>query len=93
MRSEFEQVHNYYERLVIERVVLLAERHATFNQDMLADVCCVALNRLPPRYIRHDVDLVFYMPEAERQAIYAALEQAVDAAFEQVAQRRDAAGS
>lgn len=91
MRSEFEQVHNYYERLVIEHVMVQAEKRPSFTKDMLADVCCVALNRLPPRYIRHDVDLVFYMPEAERIAIYNALEQAVEEAFAQVAQRRAAA--
>jgi hypothetical protein len=28
------------------------------NHDLLADVACVALNRLPPRYIRHQVDFM-----------------------------------
>ena len=36
------------------------------NDDLLADVACVALNRLPPRYIRHEVDFAFYLSERER---------------------------
>jgi hypothetical protein len=27
------------------------------NPELLSDVACVALNRLPPRYIRHIVDM------------------------------------
>lgn len=57
-------VHNYYERLVIDSLMSLSER-AEEDSDFLADVCCVALNHLPPRYIRHDVDMTFFMSPVE----------------------------
>lgn len=33
------------------------------DSDYLSDVACVALNRLPARYIRHEVDMAFYMTQ------------------------------
>ncbi len=83
----FEQVHNYYERLVFEEVARRAEQHPDFGMDMLADVACVTLNRLPVRYVRHDVDLMFYLTEQERQTIEQSLEDALSFAFAFVASR------
>jgi hypothetical protein len=87
MISNFEQVHNYYERLVSEEIIRRAPKHEDFTSDMLADVACVALNRLPARYVRHDVDLMFYLTEHERHAIELSMEAAMDFAFSYVAQR------
>lgn len=81
MAINFEEVHNYYERLVFEEVVRLSEMHPEFTADMLSDAACVALNRLPPRYVRHDVDLMFYLTEHERHAIEQALHEALTFAF------------
>ena len=63
MISNFEQVHNYYERLVFEEVLRRAAKRPDLMPDALADIACVALNRLPARYVRHDVDLMFYVTE------------------------------
>jgi len=41
----------------------------------------VALNRLPPRYIRHEVDFRFYLTERERVEIDNAVQEAVSYAF------------
>jgi hypothetical protein len=87
MISNFEQVHNYYERLVFEEVIHRSSEHEDFNSDMLADVACVALNRLPTRYVRHDVDFMFYLTEAERNAIELSLTAALDFAFAYVGAR------
>jgi hypothetical protein len=81
MVINFEQVHNYYERLVFEDVARLSEAHPDFTSDMLADVSCVALNRLPARYVRHDVDLIFYLTEHERRAIEQSLAECLTFAF------------
>lgn len=86
MISNFEQVHNYYERLVFEAVVQRAAQHPAFTNDMLLDVACVALNRMPARYVRHDVDLVFYLTEQERASIELMMEAALDFAFAMVAE-------
>ena len=81
MAFNFEQVHNYYERLVFEEIARRAQNAPDFTVDMLADVACVALNRLPARYVRHDVDLMFYLTEHERHAIELSLEESLEFAF------------
>ena len=87
MIINFEQVHNYYERLVFEEVVRMSESYSHYSADMLADVACVALNRLPARYVRHDVDMMFYLTEHERQAIEESLGEALSFAFSLVGER------
>jgi hypothetical protein len=81
MAFDFEQVHNYYERFVFEEVARRAEDNPAFTPDMLGDVACVALNRLPARYVRHDVDMMFYLTEHERHAIDLSLDDALQFAF------------
>ncbi len=68
MSADFFSVRNYNERAVYEAVPRLAGQFPDLanNPELLADVACVALNRLPPRYIRHEVDFVFYRSQRER---------------------------
>ncbi len=89
MEYNFDQVHNYYERLVFEEVLHRAQapENLDFTGDMLADVSCLALNRLPARYVRHDVDMMFYLAEPERQAMQQALEDVLNFSFEFVRER------
>jgi hypothetical protein len=89
MEYNFDQVHNYYERLVFEEVALRAQEpeHSGYTADMLADVACLALNRLPPRYVRHDVDMLFYLTEQERQAIGHSLNEVLQFSFAFVKER------
>lgn len=87
MVINFEQVHNYFERLVFEEVARRAEGHPDFTSDMLGDVACVALNRLPARYVRHDVDMMFYLTEQERHAIEVSMDEALQFAFGFVQER------
>lgn len=83
MNADFSSLYNHHERDVIAAVVAAAEDHPDIagDNDLLCDVCCVALNRLPPRYIRHEVDFSFYLTEHERQEIEQAIAEAVDYAF------------
>lgn len=87
MAYTFEQVHNYYERLVFEEVARQAIDYPELTTEMLADVACVALNRLPARYVRHDVDMMFYLTEQERHAIEQSLADSLKFAFGFVQQR------
>jgi len=87
MVVNFEQVHNYYERLVFEEVASRVGQYPQFTADMLADVACVALNRLPARYVRHDVDMMFYLTEQERNAIEHSLREVLEFAFGFVLER------
>lgn len=87
MVFNFEQVHNYFERLVFEEVARRSEAHPEFTSDMLGDVACVALNRLPARYVRHDVDMMFYLTEQERHAIEVSMDEVLQFAFAFVLER------
>jgi Late competence development protein ComFB len=83
MNIRFESVNNYNEELVFRSVSDSAIRYPTLssNPELLADVACVALNRLPPRYIRHIVDMRFFMNDAESADNDAAVKAAVEFAF------------
>jgi hypothetical protein len=83
MSADFTSVLNHNERAVYEAVTRHAEHYPGLgrNSELLADVACVALNRLPPRYIRHQVDFVFYLSEREREESERQLVEAVDYAF------------
>jgi len=91
MVFNFEQVHNYYEHAVFEAVARLSGSYPEFDSGMLADVACMALNRLPARYVRHDVDMMFYLSEQERASIEEALHDALAFAFTYVGQRSNRA--
>jgi hypothetical protein len=87
MSANFESIHNHYERIIFEAVIASSAQYPQLPRDLLADVACVALNRLPPRYIRHEVDLVFYLTESERARDEVAIADAVKHAFEFVQAR------
>ena len=80
-------VHNYWEQRVFEEVLRRHEMYPEFDGELLADVACVALNQLPVRYIRFNIDLVFNMSQYERADSERALKAAVDYAFGYVAER------
>jgi hypothetical protein len=87
--SEVDSIHNYYEHLVLEEIVHTLDRAHT-DLNFMADVACVALNRLPPRYIRHNVDMTFFMSPQELMEIEAKVSAAVAAAAAYVVSREPA---
>ncbi|MCL1049472.1 late competence development ComFB family protein [Shewanella abyssi] len=71
------EIRNYYEVLLLELLSdegLLDELPA----DYLADLCCVTLNQLPTRYIRHLVDTYFFENYEELQKMKAEIQQALE---------------
>ena len=84
-----DSIHNHHERAVFALVNEAAPRypHLSGSRELMADVACVALNRLPPRYIRHDVDFSFYLSDKERHDTEKAVAEAVKFAFEFVQAR------
>jgi hypothetical protein len=90
----FESVRNYHEEAVFQSVSDRAGDHPTLadDGDLLADVACVALNKISPRYIRNKVDMTFYMEDAERNLNEATVSAAVEAAFRFVEARLAAGG-
>ena len=88
MSADFESIHNYHERLVFDAVTAaLPEYPHLKGSELLADIACVALNRLPPRYIRHPVDFSFYLSEKERLEIEKQITDSVRFAFQFVQAR------
>jgi hypothetical protein len=83
MSTEFTSIRNHNEQSVLDAVLQSSARFPGLagREDLLADVACVALNRLPPRYIRHMVDLAFYQTERERAEHDRAVSEAVEHAF------------
>jgi competence protein ComFB len=59
-------INNYYEQVVAEEIRRQLESHDDDSGiDFMADVACVALNHLPPKYYRYEVDMAFYMSPNE----------------------------
>ena len=81
MSADFESIHNHHERIIFEAVSSGAARYPQIPRELLADVACVALNRLPPRYIRHEADFSFYLSEKERADNELAVREVVEDAF------------
>jgi hypothetical protein len=79
----FETVQNYHEKAVFQEVSDRAIDHPALadSPELLADVACIALNRIPTRYICSKVDMTFYMDDKERLQNDAAVTAAVEAAF------------
>ena len=82
--DEIDFIHNYYERLVVEETFAQSTRVQEGDRDFLADAACVALNRMPPRYIRHDVDMTFFMSPQDIEEIRNKVVQAVTDAINYV---------
>ncbi|PIE43114.1 MAG: competence protein ComFB [Gammaproteobacteria bacterium] len=64
--SLLDNIRNYYEKWVVEEIEAQVKENQ-FSENRLTDVVCVALNHLPPRYIRHEVDMAFYLSPQEYQ--------------------------
>ncbi|NQY64761.1 MAG: late competence development ComFB family protein [Alteromonadaceae bacterium] len=60
-----DDIHNYYEKLVVKQFTAM-KIDDTYDTDFVADLTCVVLNQLPTRYIRHEVDMAFYLSPSER---------------------------
>lgn len=78
--SLLDNIQNYYEPMVLDALIeILGDRR--LNEDVLTDIICVALNHLPPRYYRYEVDMVFYLSPIEfeemKQKVKAATEHAL----------------
>ena len=80
-----DNIHNHYEKLVFDEV--LEQQSASgkvFDEGVLEDVVCVALNNLPARYVRYSIDIAFYLTAQERELMAKLVHNAVKDAFELV---------
>lgn len=73
-----DQINNYYEHKVVQEIYDTTQDLPT---DRMADIACVALNRLPPKYFRYEVDMAFYISPLEAEEMQAKVRQAVKEAI------------
>ncbi|WP_421261765.1 late competence development ComFB family protein [Aeromonas jandaei] len=58
-------IHNFYEHLVLKEIEKQGLQQK-LSSDQMADLCCLTLNQLPSHYIRHDVDMIYFLTDAKR---------------------------
>ncbi len=76
-----DDIHNYYEKLVSQHFEELKIEQNN-DADFVSDLVCVVLNQLPTRYIRHEVDMAFYLPASERFEMEKNVKNATDKALD-----------
>lgn len=79
---DFTSIHNYYEHLVFNYLKdhELAKSHFV-DEDFVLDIACYALGKLPARYIRHEIDMAFFVDISEREAMEKHVKEVVDEAI------------
>ena len=76
-----ELVKNYYEIMVFSQLENEPQVKERGDKDYWADIACVALNKLPSRYIKHSIDASFYITPAERAQMELAVQKAISDAI------------
>lgn len=84
----FAGIKNFAEQLVFARMQETLIAQGINDEDFLEDVACLALNQLPPRYIRFSVDLVVNLDQDERNQLEEDAADAVRKAVDIVTHRR-----
>ena len=78
-------IHNYYEHLVIDYMQTeIIPNMPDESSDFFLDVACYALTKLPARYMRHEIDMAFYLDSAERSKMAEAVKKQVDTAVKYI---------
>jgi len=78
-------ISNYYEQLITDHLWKLGEQAAEpFSLIFKEDVACLALNHLPPCYVRNAIDKGIHISDQQYQEMVAAVEAAVEQAIRQV---------
>lgn len=86
----FDSIHNYYETLVVRELIqTFVEDIRNIDEDYLQDIACIALNMLPSRYVRHDVDMAFFLTTDERAEMDSSVKNAVLKAKKHVDNQED----
>lgn len=83
-----DDIHNFYEKIVVEEIIK-RKLDKVYSEDVMGDFCCTVLNQLPPRYIRYDVDMAFYLPQSERIHMEERVQTAIDVAISQISKKKD----
>ena len=78
-------IHNYYEHLVIDYMQThIIPEMPDENSDYFLDIACYALSKLPARYMRHEIDMAFYLESSERREMMDQVKKEVDKAVKYI---------
>jgi hypothetical protein len=77
----FASLFNYYENLVFDYISReLVENYPQQDEEFFLDVGCYSLTRLPSRYIRHEIDMAYYLAPGEQEEMEKRVRKTVDEA-------------
>jgi len=79
-----DNIHNWYERLVLKQLSGDLKLNAEFSEEAMSDIACITLNKLPPKYVMHSVDMAFYTSPLELTEMDERISQALSAAIDLV---------
>lgn len=82
------EINNLYEELVIERVLKKLASDKEFDHGQREDIACLALNKLPAKYIRYTVDAAASLNLEQHDLQDVDIDNAVEYAIEIVRTRR-----
>lgn len=81
-------INNYYEQLVSDQLWKLnQDAEQPMDQNYIDDITCIALNSLPPCYVRNLADLSSHLSDVKYQQMTHAVEAAIQKAIQQVNRR------
>ena len=84
----FASLYNYYEHLVFDYInYKLVQQYEDQDEEFFLDVACYSLTRLPSRYIRHEIDMIYYLAPGEQDEMEKRVVKTVEAAAEFINER------
>ena len=84
----FASLYNYYEHLVFDYINShLVEQHKDKDEEFFLDVACYSLTRLPSRYIRHEIDMIYYLAPGEQEEMEKRVSSTVGSAAKFISER------
>ncbi|MGL4249702.1 MAG: late competence development ComFB family protein [Aeromonas sp.] len=79
-------IHNFYEHLVLKEIEKQGLQEK-LSSDQMADLCCLTLNQLPSHYIRHEVDMIYFLTDAKRTGMEKEVIESIKQALQKIQQR------
>ncbi len=84
----FASLYNYYEHLVFNYINdQLVEQYSDQDEEFFLDVACYSLTRLPSRYIRHEIDMIYYLAPGEHEEMEERVVSTVESAAKFISER------
>jgi len=84
----FASLYNYYEHLVFDYIrQKLMQQYTDKDEEFFLDVACYSLTRLPSRYIRHEIDMIYYLAPGEQEEMEKRVEKEVETAAQFINER------